>query len=66
MRQQFISKTPVKEQMLRLADQLSEQATWDDVMYQIYVRRKLAVSEEAADKGQILEHDEVKRRFLGR
>src|SRR5687767_7978028 len=66
MSQQLAEKVPVKEQVRRLADQLSEHATWDDVMYQIYVRRKLATSEEAAREGRILEHEDVKRRLLGR
>ena len=54
----------VKEEALKLVDGLSEEASWDDVIYQMYVRKKIEKGIEAANKGQVVAHDEVKRKFL--
>jgi predicted transcriptional regulator len=54
----------VKEEVRDLAERLPEEATWDDVMYELYVRQKIAAGIKAADEGRIVSHEEVKRRFL--
>lgn len=54
----------VKEQALKLVDGLPEEASWDDVIYQMYVRKKIEKGIEAADEGRVLAHEEVKRQFL--
>ncbi len=54
----------VKEEALKLIDGLPEEASWDDVIYQMYVRKKIAKGIEAADEGRVVAHDEVKRQFL--
>lgn len=53
----------IKEEAAKLIQQLPEQATWDDVMYEIYVRQKIEEGIKAADSGNVLSHEEVKRRF---
>lgn len=53
----------VKEAVQRLAETLPEDATWDQVMYEIYVRQKIAKSEKAIAEGRVTPHDEVKKRF---
>lgn len=54
----------VKEEALKLIDGLPEEASWDDVIYQMYVRKKIEKGIEAADEGRVVAHDEVKRQFL--
>ena len=54
----------VKEEAKKLIDKLPEQATWDDIMYEFYVKKKLSVALEAAEKGDIVSHAEVKKRLL--
>jgi len=54
----------VKEEAKKLIDRLPEQATWDDIMYEFYVKKKLAVALKAADEGRVTPHEEVKKRFL--
>jgi predicted transcriptional regulator len=54
----------VKEEVRDLAERLPEEATWDDVMYELYVRQKIAAGIQAADEGRVVPHDEVRRRFL--
>ncbi|MBU2497867.1 MAG: hypothetical protein KKE57_03105 [Proteobacteria bacterium] len=52
----------VKEELAKLANQLPDRATWDDVMYEVYVRQKIEEGLTAAEEGRVLTHEEVKRR----
>lgn len=54
----------IKEEARKIIDNLPEQATWDDIMYQFYVKKKIMVSIEAAEDGNIISHEEVKKRLL--
>ena len=54
-----------KQVARELIDHLPEQATWDDVMYTLYVRQKLERSLQAANEGKITSHEDAKKRFLG-
>jgi predicted transcriptional regulator len=54
----------IKEEAKKLIDKLPDQATWDDIMYEFYVKKKLAVALEAAEEGRVISHEEVKKRFL--
>ncbi len=56
----------VKEEAKKLIDKLPIQATWDDIMYEFYVKKKLAVALKAAEEGQVVSHEEVKKRLLSR
>jgi predicted transcriptional regulator len=53
-----------KKQALEMIKKLPEQATWDDIMYEIYVRKKIAAGIKAADEGRMVPHEEVKKRFI--
>ena len=53
----------IREEVKDLADKLPENASWDDVMYEIYVRRKIAAGIQAADEGRVVDHKEVKRQL---
>ena len=53
----------VKEEALKLIDGLLEETSWDDIIYQMYVRKKIEKGIEAADQGRVVAHDEVKKRF---
>jgi len=53
-----------KKQALDVIKKMSEKATWDDIMYEIYVRKKIAAGIKAADEGRVIQHEEVKKRFL--
>lgn len=53
-----------KEEAKKLIDKLPDQSTWDDIMYEFYVRKKLEVALKAADEGRVVPHEEVKKRFL--
>ncbi len=53
-----------KKQALEVIRKLPDKATWDDIMYEIYVRKKIARGIKAADEGRIISHEEVKKRLL--
>ena len=53
-----------KKQALQMIKKLPEKATWDDIMYEIYLRKKIEAGIKAADEGRVVSHDEVKKRFL--
>ena len=55
--------TTLKEEASRLIGRLPDGATWDDLMYEIYVRRKIDEGLKAADEGRVISHEEVKKRF---
>ena len=56
----------VKEQVRELAQTLPDDATWEQVQYEIYVRAKIAEGEKAIAEGRTVPHEEVVKRFATR
>jgi len=56
----------VKEEARELIERLADEASWDDLMYEIYVRKKIAMGLKAAEEGKLIPHDEVRRRLQGK
>lgn len=54
----------VKEEARKLIDQLPDQATWDDIMYQLYIRKKIEKGLDAIKEGKVISHDEAKKRIF--
>ena len=52
-----------KEEAMQLISRLPEEATWEDIMYRLYVKRKIEEGIEAAEQGRVVSHDEVKKLF---
>lgn len=50
----------VEEQVHALADQLSEEATWEDVAYEIYVRQAIERGIEASEAGRLIPADQAR------
>jgi hypothetical protein len=55
----------VKDEARKIVENLSDDATWDDLMYKLYVRTKIERSIKAAEEGNVTSHEEVRKRFLG-
>lgn len=53
----------IKKEAYRLLDNLPEKATWDDLMYQIYVRQAIEAGLKDSDEGRTFEVKEVRKRF---
>ncbi len=56
----------VKQIIHDIADHLSEQATFDDAMYALYVRQKLEEGLRDLDEGRAYTQEEVEQRLLGK
>ena len=52
-----------KEEAINLITRLPDEASWDDIMYEMYVKKKIALGIKAADEGRVVPHEEVKRMF---
>jgi len=53
----------VREEARKIIDNLPDQASWNDLMYEMYVRQKIDKGLDAAEKGETISHEEVKKRF---
>jgi predicted transcriptional regulator len=53
----------VKNEAKRLVEELPEDATWDDLMYRIYVRQAVEAGLRDSDAGRTVSVDEVRARF---
>jgi predicted transcriptional regulator len=54
-----------KKSAQEILDQLPEDADWDRIMYELYVKQKIERGLRAAADGRIISHEEVKRQLLG-
>lgn len=54
----------VKQIVHDIADHLPDQASFDDVMYALYVRQKLERSLKAAEEGRITSQEEMEKHYL--
>ena len=55
----------VKDQIRELAERLPDSATWDEVMYEIYVRQKIADGEIAIAEDRSIFHGYQAARITG-
>ena len=53
----------VKNEAHRLVNDLPESATWEDLMYRIYVRQVIEAGLEDSKAGRLIEVAEVRRKF---
>jgi predicted transcriptional regulator len=51
---------------VKLIDRLPDEVTWDDIIYEFYVKKKIATGIKAAEEDRIVSHEEVKKRFLSK
>jgi predicted transcriptional regulator len=52
-----------KEEVRMLLDRLPEEASFEDIQYHIYVQEAIRRGREAADRGELIEHEEIERRM---
>ena len=52
-----------KEEARKLIDLLPDHATWDDIMYEFYVKKKLAKALDEAAVGDIVSHQTAKEQI---
>jgi hypothetical protein len=54
----------VKEEAKKIIDNLPEDASWDDVMYEFYVRQKVELGLKAIEEGNFVSLEEAKNILL--
>lgn len=47
----------VKREALKLIQKLPEQASWEDIMYELYVRKKIEEGLKAEEEGRTISHE---------
>jgi hypothetical protein len=52
-----------KDEAMQLISRLPDEATWEDIMYRLYVKRKIEDGIKAADENRVSGHAEVKKQF---
>lgn len=52
---------PAKQEALEAIGKLPEDADMDEIMYRLYVLDKIRKGQRAADEGQSISHEELKR-----
>ena len=58
-----VVSTSVKASAIETIGKLPDTATWEDVMYQIYVRQKIEDGLRDVSEGKTLQHEDVMNRF---
>jgi predicted transcriptional regulator len=53
----------IKQEAYRILDKLPDKATWDDLMYQIYVRQTIEAGIKDSEEGRTVDVQEVRKRF---
>lgn len=54
----------VKETAKQVIDRLPDQAGWDDILYELYVKQKVEMGLAAMAEGKTVTHEDAKRRLL--
>lgn len=52
-----------KEEARKLIENIPDSASWDDIMYEFYVRKKIEIGLEEGDAGKVVSQEEVEKRF---
>jgi len=52
-----------KDEAMKMIARLPEEVSWDEIMYKIYVKRKIEEGIKAAEEGRTVSHEEVKELF---
>ncbi|HEX7379661.1 MAG TPA: hypothetical protein VF278_21235 [Pirellulales bacterium] len=58
-----MTNATVKEEARRLIERLPDNATWEDLHYEIYVRQAVDAGLRDSLQGRTMPHDEARRKF---
>jgi predicted transcriptional regulator len=53
----------VKEEAIKLIQEMSDDCTYEDIQYHLYVKQKVLRSLKALEEGRYLSHEEVKQKL---
>jgi predicted transcriptional regulator len=58
-----MSAPDIKQRARQMVERLADQASWDDLLYEIYVQQAIDNGLVDADAGRVISHEEVAKRF---
>lgn len=58
------NRKSVKSEAVKLVQALPESATWDDIMYRIYVRQKIEAGLSDLGAGKTHSHASIRKEFV--
>jgi hypothetical protein len=53
----------IKEEARRIIENLPDNSTWDDLMYQIYVRQAIEAGLKDTEVGKVMSVEQVRSKF---
>ena len=56
----------IKSDARRIVDELPDNATWEDLMYEIYVRESIEAGLADVDAGRVVSHEDAVARIRSR
>ena len=59
-------QTAVTDNAINLISSMPKSATWDDIMYEIYVKQKIEKGLDDSKNGKVTSHEDVKKMFAQR
>jgi len=58
--------TTAKHVAIELIEQLPDDASWEDILYTLYVRQQIEAGREDVAAGRVTPHEEVRAQLLDR
>lgn len=58
-----MSESSIKEEAHRIVEQLPEDASWEDLIYRLYVRQSIEAGLRDCEAGRVETVDEVRKSF---
>ncbi|MEA2013590.1 MAG: hypothetical protein U9O87_11045 [Verrucomicrobiota bacterium] len=59
-------ETAVIDNAVNLISSMPKSSTWDDIMYEIYVKQKIEKGLDDSKTGKVTSHEDVKKMFAQR
>ena len=53
----------VKDEAIKMIENLPDNSSWDDIIYEMYVKKKVSLGLAAANSGEVISHEDVVKRF---
>ena len=53
----------VKDEAIKMIENLPDNSSWDDIIYEMYVKKKVSLGLVAANSGEVISHEDVVKRF---
>jgi len=54
----------LKDEAKKIIEDLPENATWDDLMYQFYVKKRVETGIKEIENSETMSHEEARKRLL--